>query len=119
MNISHWSFDHFCAYILLCLASSDHDLDESELQTINDFLKEQGIKNPTTLIDELLIVIKYQKVKDRIAFIETKFATYVTDKKSAQHLVNEIEELIISDFTIAPDEMDLYRIIKKMIREMD
>ena len=119
MNISHWSFDHFCSYVLLCLASSDHDLDDKELQTVKDFLIHQDIKNPDALIKELLVVIKYQKVEDRITFIKTQFPTFVKTHEEAQTLVEVIEELIISDFTIAPDEMDLYRIIKQMIRKIE
>ena len=119
MNISHWSIDHFCTYILLCLASSDHDLDENEVQTIKNFLSQQDIKKPDTLIKELLIVIKYQTIEDRFQFIENKFSSFIQNSEDAEALVVVIEELIITDFTIAPNEMDLYRIIKKMIREMD
>lgn len=118
MNTSHWIFDHFCTYILLCLASSDHDLDDKELQTIRDFLNEQEIKNPNELIEELLVVIKYQMVEEREKFIQDNFKNFVHTTEDAQSLIDIIEELIISDFTIDPDEMNLYRMIKKNIREL-
>jgi hypothetical protein len=118
MNISHWSFDHFCTYILLCLASSDHDLDEKELQTIRDFLNEQEIKKPEVLIKELLVVIKYQTADERTIFIEKNIPTFVHNPEDAKSLMDVIEELIISDFTIDPDEMNLYRMIKKNVREI-
>ena len=119
MNTSHWSFDHFCTYTLLCLASSDHDLDEKELKTIRTFLNEQEIENPEELIEELLVVIKYQTVQEREKFIIDSFTQFVKTADDAQDLVDIIEELIISDFTIDPDEMNLYRMIKKIIRELD
>lgn len=119
MNISHWNFDYYCTYVLLCLASSDHDLEQEELKTINTFLNDQKIANPDSLINELLVVIKYQTIPDRINFIEINFPSFVDSKDKAHKLVDIIEELIMSDFTIAPDEMELYRVIKKKIRKLN
>ena len=119
MNTSHWSFDHFCSYVLLCLASSDHDLDENELQTVKDFLDHQDIKNPEALIHELLVVIKYQTEEDRMSFIMSNFKKFVQHTEDSKSMMDAVEELIISDFTIAPDEMEIYRMMKKMTREIN
>ncbi len=117
MKTTSWSFDHYCTYVLLCFASSDHELNEEELKSIQSFLNHTDIADHNRLIQELNIVIKYQTEEEHLNFIEDRFNHFVETKEDCEKLVESVEELIVADFEIAPKEMELYKKLKKMYRE--
>ena len=47
---------------------------------------------------------------------KAQFEFFVQNPKDTHTIMDAVEELIISDFTIAPVEMDMYRMMKKMAR---
>ena len=116
MKTKSWSFDHYCTYVLLCFASSDHELNEEELRTVQEFLNQSDLAGHLKLIQELNIVLKYQTEDEQLAFIEDKFSHYVENEEDFNTLVSCIEELIIADFQIAEKEMEFYKKIKKIGR---
>lgn len=117
MKTTSWSFDHYCTYVMLCFASSDHELDEEELKSIQSFLSHTKILDQNRLIQELNTVIKYQTEEEHLEFIEDRFEHFVETEEDFTRLIESVEDLIVADFEVAPKEMELYRKLKKMSRD--
>jgi len=117
MNTLGWSFNEFCTYTLLCIACADKHLDKEELDLLNQFLVSRNIKCPEELVHELSIVLKYQTESERITEITNHFVHFIKTPQDADMLVDLVEEMIMSDLQIDVNEMEVYRIVKKLSRE--
>ena len=77
------------------------------------FLNQSELASHLKLIQELIIVLKYQTEDEQFSFIEDKFSHYVENEEDFNTLVSYIEELIIADFQIAEKEMEFTRKSKR------
>ena len=119
MNTNGWSFDEYCTYVLSCVAGADKEITLKETQVIKTFLKDKHIECIDSFVEELSIVIKYQTQEARIEVIKKGFEEFVVTRQETNLFLELVEEIILSDLEIDTSEMEVYRVIKKLIRAVD
>ena len=119
MNTKGWSFDEYCTYVLSCVAGADKKITFKERKVIKIFLKDKHIGCIDSFVDELLIVIKYQTQEECVEVIKKGFEEFVITRQEKKIFIELVEEIILSDLEIDTSEMEVYRVIKKLIRAVD
>lgn len=114
-----WSFEYFLTYILLHVASSDHHVDEKEMQQINIALQDLTHSDVhfDEIYDDIHVFVEKQSPQEREAFIKKYKHQFITTENARELVIQGIEEVIMADLNIESDEMDTYRFIKRILRD--
>ncbi len=114
-NFQNWTYEHFLAYIFLCLAEADNDLDQEELVEIKRLIvrvtggdEEEYHK---IIHDALKVVSSHDEQERRELFLVLK-ESFLMNEEQKEKLIEGMEDIIIADLNIEPKELDLYRFIK-------
>lgn len=117
MNLANWKNYDFCAYILLCVADADHHMDMREFHSIEKSIDrlDLGGHHPHQLCDDVFNTFESHSAELRINFVETKWPLFFSKVEDMQVIIEEIEEIILADFTINKKEIRVYNQIRKAL----
>ena len=117
MDISQWTKAHFGAYIFLCIADADEDMDKKEVEKMQDFLEHLHFEydNAFELLKSVRKIHQKHSQDLRINFISTKHHIFFESDDELHNIVDHIEELILADDSIDRDEIKMYSRIRKAL----
>ena len=117
--IGDWNKEHFITYICLCVAASDMEIDDSELDEIKnkvqEFLGEDMMYD--SLLEEVLNELKNHTVKDKEDVINMNKNRFFKSAKDREKIIDMVEDVIVADLNIEQSELKLYKMIKNALKE--
>lgn len=112
-NLLAWSKNHFVMFILLCIADSDNNIDEEELQEIADHAHLSGDFN--AMYHELHLVVRMLPLEYKIDLIAQHKNQFQLSSVEIEDTLSTIEEIILADTSIDREEIATYSKIKKAL----
>jgi hypothetical protein len=119
-DISHWTSEYFITYVFMCVADSDDGIDPDELKEIEDHVIDilgGNRKAYQSILTEVEELVQYHSKQDKETFIRDNKNRFLSSEKEKEKVIEGIEDIIIADLHVDPDEMDIYRFIKKSLRD--
>ena len=111
MDLNKWTSEHYLAYICLSVASIDEEYTNEEWHAINKIV---NIYLPDKIKSENLVIEVYGTLVESSLSEKKAFITKYIDKfKGNKDLLwKHIEEVIISDYQVESEEVQMYKFIK-------
>lgn len=114
MNINNWSSEHFLAYICLSVASIDEEYTNEEWHEINKVIN--VYLNDKVKSEDLIIEVYGKLVDSSLEEKKDFLKKYINNFKGNKDLLNDhIEEVIMSDYEVGSDEIQMYKFIKGLL----
>ena len=117
MELNNWTKAHFCAYIFLCIADADENMDKNEIIQMQEFLEHLHFEHENAY--ELLTFVRNLHRRHstglRVNFIRTKARLFLTSQE-ATNVMDEVEHLILADNNIEKSEIKMYGQIRKALQ---
>lgn len=112
---TNWTKAHFVCYVFLCVADSDLNIEETELEELKRALKStlDGEFDFGVIIRDVISEVGMQTYEEKKLFISSNKSRFLNDQAEATKVMDGIEEIIMADMSIDPDEMEVYRFLKK------
>jgi len=112
----NWSYTHFLIYLYTCIAASDYNISEEEIDQLH--LKLDSLYMPGQEVDrifkEVLAVYKKQNDVEVIEFINHFAKKYITSAEEKQKILADLEDMINADGIVEPNEKIMFFTIKKI-----
>ena len=114
MDLNTWTSEHYLAYICLSVASIDEEYTNEEWHTINKIIN--VYLNDKVKSEDLIIEVYGTLVEASLEEKKTFLNKYIQNFKGNRDLLNNhIEEVIISDYRVDSEEMQMYKFIKGLL----
>jgi nicotinamide mononucleotide adenylyltransferase len=113
---NNWTYTHFLIYLYTCIAASDYNISEEEIEQLhlkldNIFLPEQEVER---MFHEVLSVYKNQNDIEVIEFINHYAKKYLQTTNEKQKILADLQEMIKADGIVEPGEKIMFLTIKKI-----
>jgi hypothetical protein len=113
---NNWTYTHFLIYLYTCIAASDYNISEEEIEQLhlkldNIFLPEQEVER---MFHEVLSVYKNQNDIEVIEFINHYAKKYLQTTDEKQKILADLQEMIKADGIVEPGEKIMFLTIKKI-----
>ena len=119
-KIKEWDFNHFVVYLYLCIADSDYNITDDEVDEIEDKLQSTLLKgtNSKALISEVLKEFKHHTDYEKTANINENVSIHCSDEDIKKKIIQGLEDIMAADGVIKSVEVIMYRYIKKTIENI-
>ncbi len=119
--INNWDFNHFMIYLYLCIADSDYNITDDEIEEIEKKLQNNLLKDgedSKKMIAEVLKEFKQHTDYEKTAFINENVKAYCTEESVKRKIITGLEDIMAADGVIKSVEIIMYRYIKKTIENI-
>ncbi len=114
MDLNTWTSEHYLAYICLSVASIDEEYTNEEWHAINkviNFYLNDKLKSENLIIEVYGTLVDIS-LDDKKNFL----SKYIQNFKCNRVLLRDhIEEVIMSDYVVNSEEMQMYKFIKGLL----
>ncbi len=119
-KITGWDFNHFVTYLYLCIADSDFNITDDEIDEIESKLQSSLLESRDykAMIEEVLREFKQHTDYEKTAFINDNVKKYCTDDDIKKKIIKGLEDIMAADGVIKSVEIIMYRYIKKTIENL-
>ena len=119
-KLNQWKFEHFLIYLYLCIADSDYNITDDEIEEIESKLSSSILekKDYSQTIAEVLREFKNHTDYEKTAFITENVPIYCTDDDIKKKIIKGLEDVMAADGIIKSVEVIMYRYIKKTIENI-
>ena len=119
-KIAEWKFEHFLIYLYLCIADSDYNITDDEIEEIENKLKSNLLddRDYTDMIAEVLREYKNHTDYEKTAYISSHVPKYCNDEETKKKIIKGLEDVMAADGIIKSVEVIMYRYIKKTIENI-
>ncbi|HCQ30588.1 MAG TPA: hypothetical protein DIU39_09895 [Flavobacteriales bacterium] len=112
----NWTYTHFLIYLYTCIAASDYNISEEEIDQLHlkldsIFLPEDEVER---MFKEVLSVYKKQNDVEVIEFINHFAKKYIQSADEKRKILADLQEMIKADGIEEPGEIIMYLTIKKI-----
>lgn len=115
-----WKFEDFLTYLLMVVASSDHDVDDEEVIAIRDtveHLTDTTDEEFEVFLTHVQLFLQNQTIEEREEFIRAHKSVFIDSEEKRELALKGVEEVILADLNVDEGEMETFRYIKKLIQE--
>lgn len=114
---TNWTKAHFVCYVFLCVADSDLNIEETELEELKRALQAtlEDEFDFGVIIRDVISEVGMQTYEEKKQFITANKSRFLSNQAEATKVMDGIEEIIMADMSIDPDEMEVYRFLKKQL----
>lgn len=118
-QINNWNYEHFVIYLYLCIADSDYNISDDEIEEIHDKVsKTLDGGNYMKTITEVLREFKNHTDYEKTDIISTYAEKYCKEEKVKEKILSDLEDVMEADGIIKSVEMIMFRYIKKTLEEI-
>jgi len=119
-KISDRDFNHFVIYLYLCIADSDYNITDDEVDEIENKLQNSILEGVDCkkLISEVLKEFKHHTDYEKTSYISNNVKNYCTTDDIKKKIVQGLEDIMAADGVIKSVEVIMYRYIKKTIENI-
>ena len=114
MDLNTWTSEHYLAYICLSVASIDEEFANEEWHAINkviNFYLNDKVKSEDLIIEVYGALVEVS-LEDKKTFLTKHIQNF---KGNRELLRDHIEEVIMSDYRVDSEEMQMYKFIKGLL----
>jgi len=118
-QVKNWGYEHFVIYLYLCIADSDYNITDDEIEEIHDKVSqtlESGSYMKT--ITEVLREFKNHTDYEKTDIINENAVLYCKDEAVKNKILKDLEDVMEADGIVKSVEMIMYRYIKKSLEEI-
>ena len=119
-KLDHWVFEHFLVYLYLCIADSDYNITDDEIEEIESKLSTsfEEKKDFGNTIAEVLKEYKNHTDYEKTEYITEQVPIYCTTDEIKKKIIKGLEDVMAADGIIKSVEVIMYRYIKKTIENI-
>ena len=115
----NWKYEHFVIYLYLCIADSDYNISDDEIEEIHDKVsKTLNSGNYMKTITEVLREFKNHTDYEKTDLISTYAEQYCKEESIKEKILKDLEDVMEADGIIKSVEMIMFRYIKKTLEEI-
>ena len=117
--VKNWKYEHFVIYLYLCIADSDYNITDDEIEEIHDKVSKtlEGGSYMKT-ITEVLREFKNHTDYEKTDIINENANLYCKNLSVKTKILKDLEDIMEADGVIKSVEMIMYRYIKKALEEV-
>lgn len=116
---NNWSYEHFVIYLYLCIADSDYNITDDEIEEIHGKVSktlENG--NYMKAITEVLREFKNHTDYEKTDIIANYASHYCKNEEVRSKILADLEDVMEADGIIKSVEMIMFRYIKKTLEDI-
>ena len=115
----NWQYEHFVIYLYLCIADSDYNISDDEIEEIHDKVsKTLNSGNYMKTITEVLREFKNHTDYEKTDLVSNYAEKYCKDENVKNKILKDLEDVMEADGIIKSVEMIMFRYIKKTLEEV-
>ena len=115
----NWDYEHFVIYLYLCIADSDYNISDDEIEEIHQKVsKTLNNGNYMKTITEVLREFKNHTDYEKTDIIGSYASKYCTSETVKDKILGDLEDVMEADGIIKSVEMIMFRYIKKTLEEI-
>ena len=115
----NWQYEHFVIYLYLCIADSDYNISDDEIEEIHGKVsKTLNSGNYMKTITEVLREFKSHTDYEKTDIISSYAGKYCVEEEVKEKVLKDLEDVMEADGIIKSVEMIMFRYIKKTLEEI-
>lgn len=117
-QVKNWKYEHFVIYLYLCIADSDYNITDDEIEEIHGKVSkilEGG--NYMKTITEVLREFKNHTDYEKTDIINENASLYCKEESVKEKILKDLEDVMEADGIVKSVEMIMFRYIKKALEE--
>jgi len=118
-QVKNWKYEHFVIYLYLCIADSDYNITDDEIEEIHDKVsKTLDGGSYMKIITEVLREFKNHTDYEKTDIININVPIYCKDGSVKEKILKDLEDVMAADGIVKSVEMIMFRYIKKALEEV-
>lgn len=117
--VKNWEYEHFVIYLYLCIADSDYNITDDEIEEIHDKVsKTLETGSYMKMITEVLREFRNHTDYEKTDIINENALLYCKEPNIKNKVLKDLEDVMEADGVVKSVEMIMFRYIKKVLEEV-